>query len=95
MTAELPPEEWLQLLDAVVASPVRRTVKPVGIPNDEVAQQAARHASGSVPALAKLLGLRIPPPPPRRVAEHHASAPPGLTPGGRFAGSPAPQSRVG
>ena len=66
MTAELPPEEWLRLLDTVVASPVRRTVKPVGIPNDEVAQQAARHASGSVPALAKLLGLRIPPPPPPR-----------------------------
>ena len=66
MTAELPPEEWLRLLDTVVASPVRRTVKPAGIPNDEVAQQAARHASGSVPALAKLLGLRIPPPPPPR-----------------------------
>ena len=66
MTAELAPEEWLRLLDTVVASPVRRTVKPAGIPNDEVAQQAARHASGSVPALAKLLGLRIPPPPPPR-----------------------------
>jgi hypothetical protein len=66
MTAELPPEEWMRLLDTVVASPVRRTVKPAGIPNDEVAQQAARHASGAVPALAKLLGLRIPPPPPPR-----------------------------
>ena len=77
MTAELPPEEWMHLLDAVVASPVRRTVKPVGIPNDEVAQQAARHAAGSVPALAKLLGLRIPPPPPRRVAEHHRFSPTG------------------
>jgi hypothetical protein len=59
------PEEWMQLLDAVVASPVRRTVKPAGIPDDEVARQAARHAAGAVPALAKLLGLRIPPPPPR------------------------------
>jgi hypothetical protein len=77
MTAELPPEEWMHLLDAVVASPVRRTVKPAGIPNDEVAQQAARHAAGSVPALAKLLGLRIPPPPPRRVAEHHRFSPTG------------------
>jgi hypothetical protein len=67
MTAEVPPEEWMRLLDTVVASPVRRTVKPAGIPDDEVAQQAARHASGSVPALAKLLGLRIPPPPPPRV----------------------------
>ena len=63
----------MRLLDTVVASPVRRTVKPVGIPDDEVAQQAARHASGSVPALAKLLGLRIPPPPPPRVVERRFS----------------------
>jgi hypothetical protein len=67
LSAEKPPEEWMQLLDAVVASPVRRTVKPAGIPDDEVARQAARHAAGAVPALAKLLGLRIPPPPPRPV----------------------------
>ncbi len=67
MSADLAPEDWMRLLDAVVASPVRRTVKPAGIPDDEVARQAARHAAGSVPALAKLLGLRIPPPPPRRV----------------------------
>jgi hypothetical protein len=72
MTADLAPEDWMRLLDAVVASPVRRTVKPAGIPEDEVARQAARHAAGSVPALAKLLGLRIPPPPPR-VAERRFS----------------------
>ncbi len=74
MTAELTPEDWLKLLDAVVASPVRRTVKPVGIPEDEVAKQAARHAAGSVPALAKLLGLRIPPPPPRPVERQRITA---------------------
>jgi hypothetical protein len=75
MTAEVPPEEWMKMLDAVVLSPVRRTVKPAGIPADEVARQAARHAAGSVPALAKLLGLRIPPPPPRRlVTEHRLSS---------------------
>jgi hypothetical protein len=73
MTPDLAPEEWMRLLDAVVASPVRRTVKPAGIPDDEVARQAARHAAGSVPALAKLLGLKIPPPPPRRAAEHRFS----------------------
>jgi hypothetical protein len=67
LSADKAPEEWMQLLDAVVASPVRRTVKPSGIPDDEVARQAARHAAGAVPALAKLLGLRIPPPPPRPV----------------------------
>ncbi len=77
MTAELAPEEWMRLLDAVVASPVRRTVKPTGIPDDEVAKQAARNAAGSVPALAKLLGLRIPPPPPRRVNSERRFSPTG------------------
>jgi hypothetical protein len=71
------PEEWMQLLDAVVASPVRRNVKPAGIPDDEVARQAARHAAGAVPALAKLLGLRIPPPPPRRIDTERRFSPTG------------------
>ena len=75
MTAEMPPADWMHLLDAVVASPVRRTVKPAGIPDDEVAQQAARNAAGSVPALAKLLGLRIPPPPPRMTSTQHRFSP--------------------
>ena len=77
MTADLAPEDWMRLLDAVVASPVRRTVKPVGIPDDEVAKQAARNAAGAVPALAKLLGLRIPPPPPRRVNAERRFSPTG------------------
>jgi hypothetical protein len=77
MTAELAPEEWMTLLDTVVQSAVRRTVKPAGIPKDEVAQQAARHAAGSVPALAKLLGLRIPPPPPRRLVTAQRISPTG------------------
>ncbi len=66
MTAELAPAAWLELLDAVVESPVRRTVKPSGIPAGDEVQAAARAAAGLVPELAKLLGLRIPPPPPRR-----------------------------
>lgn len=66
MTADLAPSDWTALLGAVVESPVRRTVKPRGLPADPGAKDAARHAAGSVPELAKLLGLRIPPPPPRR-----------------------------
>ena len=77
MSADKAPEEWMQLLDVVVASPVRRTVKPTGIPDDEVARQAARNAAGSVPALAKLLGLKIPPPPPRRVNAERRFSPTG------------------
>jgi len=60
---------WIDLLDAVIKSPVRRTVKPAGLPPDPTPEllTAARHAAGLVPELARLLGLPIPPPPgPRR-----------------------------
>jgi hypothetical protein len=66
MTAETPPEQWLALLAAVLDSPVRRTVRPAGVPESDEAKEAARRAAGSVPELAKLIGLPIPPPPPRR-----------------------------
>ncbi len=66
MTAEMGAPEWIALLGAVVESPVRRNVKPRGIPEDDQAKEAAHRAAGHVPELAKLLGLRIPPPPPRR-----------------------------
>ncbi|HUD16230.1 MAG TPA: hypothetical protein VMQ59_03165 [Acidimicrobiales bacterium] len=56
---------WIDLLDAVIKSPVRRTVKPAGLPPNATPEllTAARHAAGLVPALARLLGLPIPPPP--------------------------------
>jgi len=69
MASTTPPEEWLQLLEVVVESPVRRTVKPAGLPleADESLLVAARKASGYVPELARLMGIPIPPPPgPRR-----------------------------
>ena len=71
LTADLPAEEWRALLDAVVDSPVRRTVKPAALPGDadDAVLTDARRAAGYVPGLAKLLGLPIPPPPgPRRSA---------------------------
>lgn len=71
LAPELPAQQWLSLLQAVVDSPVRRTVRPAGLPADadEELLAAARHAAGQVPGLAKLLGLPIPPPPgPRRPA---------------------------
>jgi hypothetical protein len=68
MTADLEPAQWIELLEAVVDCPVRRTVKPAGIPAAPEAQETARHAAGLVPELAKLLGLKIPPPPPRRTS---------------------------
>jgi hypothetical protein len=65
MTAETSPERWLALLEAAVASPVRRQVKPAGIPADPTGEVAnhARLAAGRIPALAPLLGMSMPPPP--------------------------------
>jgi hypothetical protein len=61
---ELTATAWIAVLDAVVASPIKRSVHPAGIPAAEEARAAAVKAAGHVPALAKLLGMRIPPPPP-------------------------------
>ena len=65
MTAELTPERWLDLLEAVLTSTVRRTVKPAALPEGATPEllTAARQAAGQVPALAPLLGLAAPPPP--------------------------------
>lgn len=71
LRADLDPDVWSALLDAVVDSPVRRTVKPNGIP--AAATEVARRAAGSVPELARLLGLPIPPPPPPRRVAHLTS----------------------
>lgn len=91
MSAETPPERWVAILEAVVASPIRRSVKPAGLPEDSsgAVRHAAQAAAGRVPALAPLLGLTMPPPPrplpppppraaaPRPPAEAH---PPGAPP---------------
>lgn len=65
MSAETPPDRWLALLEAVVACPVRRQIKPAGIPEDASGgvQRKAREAAGRVPALAPMLGMAMPPPP--------------------------------
>jgi hypothetical protein len=65
MTPETAPERWATLLEAVETSPVRRTVKPSGLPTEpgEDLLRAARQASGRVPAIAGLLGIQVPPPP--------------------------------
>lgn len=64
LDGDLTPTAWIAVLEAVVASPMRRSVHPAGIPAAQEAQAAAVRAAGHVPALAKLLGMRIPPPPP-------------------------------
>ncbi len=69
MAPDTPPDQWLAMLEAVAASPVRRDVKPTGLPKapHPDVDRVARQQSGRVPALAGLLGISIPPPPgPRR-----------------------------
>lgn len=65
MSPDVACDRWLTLLDAVAGSPVRRTVKPVGLPDpaSEELLIAARNAAGRVPALAAMLGFAMPPPP--------------------------------
>jgi hypothetical protein len=65
LSSVTPPDRWLALLQAVVESPVRRTVKPQGLPHDPSPEllETARQQCGRVPALAALLGLSVPPPP--------------------------------
>ncbi len=65
MAPDTAPDRWAALLEAVVASPIRRNVKPAGLPADpgELLLGAARQQVGRVPALAGLLGISMPPPP--------------------------------
>lgn len=65
LDATVPKDRWLALLEAASNSPVRRSIHPVGIPEDATGavRQAATEAAGRIPALAKLLGLAMPPPP--------------------------------
>ncbi len=65
LSEDVPPDEWLALLSAVIGSPVRRTVKPAALPRDADAafREECRRVCGQVPALAKLLGIAVPPPP--------------------------------
>lgn len=65
MSSETPPERWLALLEAAALCPVRRQIKPAGIPQDPSGdvQRKAREAAGRIPALAPMLGMAMPPPP--------------------------------
>ena len=65
MAPDASPDRWLALLEAVAEAPVRRSVKPAGLPESagEELLHSARQACGRVPALAPLLGIDMPPPP--------------------------------
>ncbi len=65
LASSVPAERWLATLQAVSESPVRRAVKPAGLPENATAEQldAARQQCGRVPGLAQLFGIPVPPPP--------------------------------
>jgi hypothetical protein len=65
LAPDAPAERWLAVLDAVAASPVRRSVKPAGLPGEASPEvrRVAHQQSGRVPALATMLGISMPPPP--------------------------------
>jgi hypothetical protein len=80
MTPETTAERWVALLDAVVSSPVRRTVAPQGLPADrgEDLERALRLAAPRVPAIGALLGGPRPPGPRRpRPPRPDSTRPPG------------------
>ena len=97
MAPDISPDRWSTVLDAVAASPVRRTVKPAGLPPEpgEALLQAANQASGRVPALAAMLGIDMPPPPgpPRgQRPPPRPPKPPRPAPAGKAPGPAAPPS---
>lgn len=91
LSPDTKPDLWMSLLEALVESPIRRTVAPVGLPVDAPAdlKRAAHQYSGSIPALAKMLGVTIPPPPAPAPARKKADRPAGGRPPRREGGGSA------
>jgi len=78
LTAELDPAAWNEIVTLAVDTSIRRNIKPVGIPANEVSKALAIKNAGAIPELAKLLGMPVPPPPPpsrapRRPSNRRAS----------------------
>lgn len=78
MSPETPKDRWNMMLEAVAASPVRRNVEPAGFPEDagEELTEAAKQVSGRIPALQKLLGVKMPPPPRKAIPPKPAAPKP-------------------
>ena len=91
------PDRWAAVLEAVVASPVRRTITPRGLPPEpgEELTRALRLAAPRVPAIGVLLGdpPGAPPRPPRPAGAR--GAPPSSRPGRPPGRPPTPPGRPG
>ncbi|HWD24146.1 MAG TPA: hypothetical protein VG368_01665 [Acidimicrobiales bacterium] len=98
LNPDIPADRWIALLEAASASPVRRIIKPLGLPRDDASgvRQAAAASAGRIPALAGLLGLSMPPPPgPPGAKSPSLRRPPRPRPGRSGAPIPPPPKRVG
>jgi hypothetical protein len=91
MGPDVAPERWGAVLEAVAVSPVRRLVKPRGLPADPPAEllDQARRAAEKIPALGPLVGSPAPAPSPAAARRPVPPAPP-AAPGGRPRGRPGP-----
>jgi hypothetical protein len=60
LTAEVSQDRWAAVLDAVAYSPVRRAVKPAGVPAEpnEALLAAVKKLAGRVPDIAQLFGIQ-------------------------------------
>ncbi|MDQ6727585.1 MAG: hypothetical protein M3066_15650, partial [Actinomycetota bacterium] len=83
MSPETAPDRWLALLEAVLTSPIRRTIQPKGLPAgaDDDVIRTVRQSVSKVPGLGPLVGEApgqrpVPPPPPRRPRPPVATAEP-------------------
>lgn len=97
MSPDTKPDLWVALLEALAESPIRRSVTPVGLPPDAPAdlKRAAHQYSGSIPALARMLGISIPPPPApvaRKRPERSGARPPRREPSPQEPAEPAAEA---
>ncbi len=95
MAPDTAPDLWASLLEAVAESPIRRAVTPAGLPEDAPPdlKRAAHQHSGSIPALAKMLGVTIPPPPAPSAGRRRPQDRPGGGRPPRRDGPPRPAGR--
>jgi hypothetical protein len=88
MGPDVAAERWTAVLDAVVSSPVRLSVRPEGLPKEpgQALTDAVRQATARVPGLENMLEPGGPPaspapvPPPPPAPPKAAAAPPGPVP---------------
>jgi hypothetical protein len=73
MSPETAADRWLAVLEAVLTSPIRRSIQPKGLPAgaDDAVLKTVRQSVSKVPGLGPLVGETpgqrpVPPPPPRR-----------------------------